>query len=62
MKVSHVFADVLEEANKQQSTEILQLGAGTMQLQAVVADNTRLQHEISRLQRVQPHRFTTTLL
>lgn len=40
----------------------MQLEAGTMQLQAVVADNTRLQHEVSRLQKVPPHPFLMALL
>ena len=61
MELSHGFAGVLEDAATQQSAEILQLEAGTMQLQAVVADNTRLQHDVTRLQRVQSHPFTMTL-
>ena len=61
IKLRHGFAGVLEDANTQQSAEILQLEAGTMQLQAAVADNTRLQHEISRLQKVQPYLLTMAL-
>ena len=58
MGLSHGFAGVLEDAATQQFAEILQLEAGTMQLQAVMADNARLQHDVTRLQRVQSHPCT----
>ena len=39
----------------------MQLEAGALQLQAVVADNTRLEHKVSRLQEVQALPFLIAL-
>lgn len=43
---------MLRQANAQQADDILRLQADSLQLQAVVAENTRLQSEITILHKV----------
>lgn len=45
-------AEVLHGGNAQQADELLRLRAEAMQLQAVAAENTRLQAEMTRLHKV----------
>ena len=45
-------AEVLRQGNAQQADDILRLRADAMQLQAMAAENSRLQGEITCLQKV----------